>query len=300
MPEAIESALAQTYHPVEVIVVNDGSTDNSGDVAESFQPHILVLHQRNKGPGSARNTGIARSREEWLVFLDADDLMAPELLETRIRELKETAAEVVFGDAHLPHGDHILSRETESAVLYEPGLEASLSLLEKSGFPIHTAVISRSAVLRAGPFNKRRFAEDYAFWLRCFAQAPKVYKSDKILAIYRRHPEQATQNDLALYWNIHMVAVNFWRRHRKEFGDTKTPLYASIDKGWSLLEEALATNTLIAGKMGLSAMLLWRFRDVNRLRLLTFLVACVSPKSMRIRMGWFEFDPVRWWRRQPR
>jgi glycosyltransferase involved in cell wall biosynthesis len=76
LPEAIESVLAQDHRPIEVIVVDDGSTDASVDVARSFDD-VVVLGSANRGAAAARNLGVARAVGPFLTFLDADDLMAP-------------------------------------------------------------------------------------------------------------------------------------------------------------------------------------------------------------------------------
>lgn len=85
--ETIASVLAQTYPRVEIIVVDDGSTDGSWRVVQSFGEKITALHQANGGGCSARNAGAARARGEYLMFLDADDLLAPDALEHLVSAL---------------------------------------------------------------------------------------------------------------------------------------------------------------------------------------------------------------------
>ncbi len=83
---ALGSVARQHYQDYEVIVVNDGSTDNSGEVAESFRdPRVRVIHQKNAGPGAARNHGIAETKTPLVAFLDADDEWFPEYLDTAVR-----------------------------------------------------------------------------------------------------------------------------------------------------------------------------------------------------------------------
>src|SRR6266849_1371894 len=74
--EAIESALAQRYQPVEILVVDDGSTDATAKVAATF-PRVHYVHQSNRGLAAARNTGLRHSTGEYVVFLDADDKLLP-------------------------------------------------------------------------------------------------------------------------------------------------------------------------------------------------------------------------------
>src|SRR5204863_2461379 len=83
LPEAIESALSQTHRPIEVIVVDDGSPDNAAEVVARY-PHVRYVRQENQGLGGARNAGFRVSKGEYIVFLDADDRLTPNALESHL------------------------------------------------------------------------------------------------------------------------------------------------------------------------------------------------------------------------
>src|SRR5215213_4115846 len=85
--EAIESVLAQSYPNFEIIVVDDGSPDNTSEVAARY-PGVRLVRQENQGLSGARNAGLARSEGEYVVFLDADDRLLPEALEAHLEHLK--------------------------------------------------------------------------------------------------------------------------------------------------------------------------------------------------------------------
>jgi glycosyltransferase involved in cell wall biosynthesis len=87
--EALESVFEQTYRTTEVVVVDDGSTDETPNIAASFQSRVTYIRQDNQGPATARNTAIRAARGEFIAFLDCDDLWEPEKLARQIDRLKQ-------------------------------------------------------------------------------------------------------------------------------------------------------------------------------------------------------------------
>ena len=87
---SVKSVLSQTYQNLELIVVDDGSTDNSLDVVKRIQDdRIIIIEQENGGPSKARNTGVRHAKGEWIVFLDADDELLPRALDYFSKLVKE-------------------------------------------------------------------------------------------------------------------------------------------------------------------------------------------------------------------
>jgi cellulose synthase/poly-beta-1,6-N-acetylglucosamine synthase-like glycosyltransferase len=99
LPTALESVLAQTYRDFEIVVVDDGSTDDTESVIRGYAPAVRYLKTANSGPASARNRGIRASVGEYVAFLDADDWWEPKKLEAQVHELKQDA------DAALAYSD---------------------------------------------------------------------------------------------------------------------------------------------------------------------------------------------------
>ena len=89
LSQAIESVLAQSYKEFEIIVVDDGSTDNTRKAVEKFKDNVIYLYKSNGGPASARNLGISKSIGEYIAFLDADDYWLPKKLKTQIDFIKK-------------------------------------------------------------------------------------------------------------------------------------------------------------------------------------------------------------------
>src|ERR1700678_360427 len=94
----LDSALAQSYPNTEIIVVDDGSSDDSLSVARGYEPRVRVLAGPQRGASAARNTATQESRGEYLQYLDADDLLLPDAVASRVQHLGDTGADVASGD----------------------------------------------------------------------------------------------------------------------------------------------------------------------------------------------------------
>ncbi len=183
--EAIASVKAQTYRHYEVIVVDDGSPVSAASVCGD-NPDITLIRTENRGVSAARNTGAARSRGEYLLFFDADDILMPEAVETHLRAFAFSPnAALSFGA--IRYVDH-LGRETRAAHICRPRRDYFLMLLESNpnGNP-GANLLRRSAFLEVGGFDESlRMAEDYDLFLKLARHAPFVRLTECVLA-YRLH-----------------------------------------------------------------------------------------------------------------
>lgn len=130
--EAIESGLAQTYPNFEVIVVDDGSTDDSLGIIRFFEERIRVLAQTNQGGSAARNTGLQAANREFVQFLDADDVLYPDKMLRQLTQAMPLSSTLVFCDAeylHSPtsHSHHLRTDDLTDAVTFmlNGGLQTS-------------------------------------------------------------------------------------------------------------------------------------------------------------------------------
>jgi len=165
--EAIESVLAQTYRDFEIVVIDDGSTDNTEDVAYRFGERVRYFKQENQGVSAARNIGIKQSLGEYVAFLDSDDLWLPEKLAEEVPWLDgDPKLGLVYCDWTVVSGETVLHSS------YLRDLPATSGYvfdeLIQSGFILTSGVVVRRACLEGvGDFDKSlAIAQDYDLWLR--------------------------------------------------------------------------------------------------------------------------------------
>src|SRR5262249_27584085 len=183
--DAIESSLTQTFGDIETLVVDDGSTDHTREVALSF-PQVRYVHQRNQGLAAARNTGTRETTGSYLLFLDADDRLLPEAVQSGLECFREhPESGFVFGAFRNIYDDGSPApTEVSSGVQHD----YYWRLLQGNIIGMHAAVLySRTALLDAGGFNDRLPAcEDYDLYLRISRLWP-VQRHERLIAEYRQH-----------------------------------------------------------------------------------------------------------------
>jgi hypothetical protein len=208
--EAIESVLAQSHPRLEIVVVDDGSSDNSFEVAGRY-PGVRVLRQRNSGVAIARNRGLAATAGEFVAFLDADDRLLPRALEVGVGVLS-TQPEAAFA-AGRPRDigrDGGVVREAAQPLVTR---DHYLKLLEECFIWSGSSLVYRRAALEAvGGFNERRVAaDDYELYLK-LARAFPVVCHEEIVTEYRRHGSNTTRS-AGLVLSSQIQVLNGQRRH---------------------------------------------------------------------------------------
>jgi len=183
LKEAIDSVLAQDYKDLELIVVDDGSTDNTFEILASYGNDIKVLFQENKGVSAARNRGITEASGQLIAFLDSDDLWLPRKLSTQIDFFNQMPDALICQTEEIwvRNGIRVNPKKRHkkpSGMIFEPSLE--LCLVSPSA-----VMIRRSLFDRVGEFDITLPAcEDYDLWLRISCRFP-VYLIDTPLIIKR-------------------------------------------------------------------------------------------------------------------
>jgi glycosyltransferase involved in cell wall biosynthesis len=186
--QTVESCLSQTYPRIEVIVVDDGSTDGTGKLLqECYGSQIRYLHQENRGVSAARNTATQAANGEFIQYCDSDDQLLPTKIEQCVNALlQQPDAALVYTHCDYVEEDGITVISRAHPVLPSGDVFCELLTGPAGNFiPQCTPVIRRQAVLDVGGFNETvRGAEDWDLWLRLAALHPFVFLND-ILALYR-------------------------------------------------------------------------------------------------------------------
>lgn len=191
--EAIGSALSQEGVSQEVIVVDDGSTDDSKAVAESFlsDSRVHYIHQTNMGLSAARNTGVRAARGKYIKFLDADDLILPGGLESQVEFLEKNAAVGVVVGAHHwvdEQGNHL-------ATIHLPLGRISAEEVLVRNWPIHAGLYRSAWVRKTGGFDTQlRAAEDWEFHARLFLAGCHFERTSPVVVSYRQVATSMSKN----------------------------------------------------------------------------------------------------------
>jgi glycosyltransferase involved in cell wall biosynthesis len=209
---AIQSSLAQTARPIEVIVVDDGSTDSTVEVVSGCEA-VRVIRQSNAGVAAARNAGLVAARGDFVVFLDADDELRPDAVEIGAEALRRHPAAAAAAGRALPID---AQGRPLPAVWPSPQDDDSARYIELlAGNFIWTpgaAIFRRALALRAGGFDPRwSGAADYALYLQLAAECA-IHWHGRPVVCYRQHPESMSRDDAAMLRNTLAVMRDQRRR----------------------------------------------------------------------------------------
>ena len=208
LAEALDSILGQTYRPLEVIVVDDGSTDATAEIAAGYAPQVTCLRQDNCGAASAKNRGISASRGQLIAFLDADDLWLPGKLERQEARLRERPGFCLwfsqFQNFWMPElaGE---AQQHSTGPLAQP----------LSAWSIGTLLASRDTVERVGPFPEgHRGNENMLWFLRAAEAGAAIDVLPEVLMRRRFHHGNDTRRGTAHELELFLPIVRAWRDFR--------------------------------------------------------------------------------------
>jgi glycosyltransferase involved in cell wall biosynthesis len=207
----LESVLAQTFPPAEIIVIDDGSTDSTAEIAESFGPPVRVIRRNNSGQAASRNFAVQQASCEWIAFIDADDLWDPCKLEKQKMALAETPGAELCYTARVcfEQTGHDCIRPTLT-IPVPPARQIRKALSRSTTFLPSSVVIRRSVFLDAGGFNSHyKIVEDWDLWLRLLSAGVVFTACTEPLLLYRTHEASISRRaDVAL-----AECIEIYRNH---------------------------------------------------------------------------------------
>ena len=247
--ETLDSVLGQTVRPKEVIVVNDGSTDESPEIVRSYGDRIILITVPNGGECAARNIGCAQATGDWLAFCDSDDLWLPTKLEKQLslaREVPEIQCVItdyieytdgqVTGRSHLsyapkdfwqpePHPSGFVVRQpvTGKLTTFQPSISS-------------TPMVRRDFYFEIGGFDEEetRWAPDTTFHFRCLSRVP-FGVIPEVLMHYRRHASSISADSLKQLRN----SVTVWEHIIDRYPEAK-PYRAELMQGVAAIRSEVA------------------------------------------------------------
>ncbi len=196
LPETLESVLRQTFTDFEVLIINDGSSDNIVQWASGLvDPRVRLISQQNQGVSVARNTGIAQAQGEYIAFLDADDLWEPTKLEKQVPCLKDNPEiglvhtwMAVIDQQGKPTG-RVMTSNAEGEVWQQ--------LVEQNTVACSSVIVRRSCFETVGVFLPRNECpvdvEDWEMWIRVASRYPFAMVKEPLM-LYRQHPNNTSKN----------------------------------------------------------------------------------------------------------
>jgi glycosyltransferase involved in cell wall biosynthesis len=176
---AIDSVVRQSYPRIEIIVVDDGSTDGTSEALAPWLEHVTCLRQDRQGIGAARNAGLARASGELLGLLDADDLFVEDKIERQVQVLVDRAdVDMVFG-----HVEEFHSADPRSVPDVRPRLRPG----RHPGYMAQTMLVRRSAFDRVGPFDRWHVGEFVDWYLRATEAGLTAHMLPEVVTLRRLH-----------------------------------------------------------------------------------------------------------------
>ena len=190
LEDTLKSVFAQTYPHIEIIAVDDGSSDRSVDILKRYSGRVALVKQKNSGPAVARNRGVREARGKWIAFLDADDLWAPDKIQRQLdtcgRFVWSHTDSVFSGGANDGRRDSDFTAKHQGKVLEK--------LICTNFVSTSTVMIERKVFLDIGGFDESlRSIQDWELWIRV-AKSNDIGYLDEPLTKYRVHAVSVSRN----------------------------------------------------------------------------------------------------------
>lgn len=189
--ETIRSAVNQTWQNIEIIVVDDGSTDGSYDIAKQFESdNVKVFRQKNKGQCAATNRGLEMASGEYIQYLDADDILSPSKIEQQVTRLLDNPNSIAIGPWAIFNSSTEQSEMEKNQTLWKDAdpVDWIVSLWTDGGMMVNCGyLIPRHIIERAGPYDETlNYNNDFEYFPRTILKCKRVLFCPDALSYYRR------------------------------------------------------------------------------------------------------------------
>lgn len=215
LPRCFDSISKQTYTHLEILLIDDGSTDNSLSICNDYKNRdnrINVFSQNNRGASSARNTGLDSSHGDYVMFVDSDDWIAPNMVEVLVKDIKEEKVDMVI--SQVPYDRHISEAKKMDKI------ETMSILLNRAWWSPYGKIFSKTAIQDIR-FPKATISEDYVFMLHTILNCETIYYTPE--CFYHREIREGSLSRLSIserkfeeFDNVSYVA-NFIRQNYPQF-----------------------------------------------------------------------------------
>ena len=205
LESCIDSILSQTFSDLEIILVDDGSPDNSGVICDEYAARescISVIHQTNQGQAAARNHALTQARGQWICFVDSDDLIHPQMLELLYQAVMESGAGISMCqmlEGAEPPEDFSRNRELRYETLTMDE-ETLVRLYDAEEYPswVGCAKLIRKDLIEAYPFREGRVYEDNEAVCHWVCGTKTLARMDEMLYFYRKNEDSTTKSSFSL------------------------------------------------------------------------------------------------------
>lgn len=225
--QAVESALCQNYRNTEIIVIDDGSTDNTREVLRGYE--IKYIYQENKGLSGARNTGLKSAQGRYITLLDADDLYHKDRIKNQVEFLENNPGYdfCYSGVWHFKDGE--FGKFLKLKYKYHSG-DIFKQLLKKNFIAPSSIIFRREVIDKIGYFDESyRCTEDFDFWLRAAWAGYRFYHLDKALTYLRIRQKEASLGGRVYKYKLQLNFIRSLRKIRDQMNEAEREKH-KIDK----------------------------------------------------------------------
>ena len=251
LEQCVKSILSQTYKNLEVLLIDDGSTDGSGLICDRFavsDKRIKVFHCVNGGVSAARNTGIQKCTGQWISFVDSDDFVYPDMIETLLDAAVENKAQIAIGettqtDKNAEDFSHMEEAFESRRVRPIDGITILENLLNNKMRKSIWGMLFDTKLVRKTRFSTGRIYEDLPYLPLVLRSRPGIVWVDKTVYVYRMNPDSITHQKINMKTGDRIIMKELQaKRIGKYFPELRAlavgGLYADCMMWWIKADEA--------------------------------------------------------------